>query len=260
MQVRRVLVPLLLTLALAGCDSKSSSTMPDVVGQKLDVALSHIERAGITEDPEVLGGGVFGVVDKSSWQVCEQLPAAGQSVDTKPRLTVDRSCGGESESSEQSESTQSEIQPTVEPPTESTLEQNSPTESTFGDTLTVENNSDFASLVTLTDQCSPEIESFAHKYPGRTVKFDGSIGAMGLHGKYKSRYDILIGYGDFNEASSPGPSFQLRDVNVISDLGWAGEQPDHIGVGDDIRLTATVGPYESSSCLFRLDPISTEIR
>ncbi|HET7691117.1 MAG TPA: PASTA domain-containing protein [Nocardioidaceae bacterium] len=67
--------------------------MPDVTGQRLDVALSDIDRAGHDKDDiEVLGGGMFGVIDESNWQVCDQDPAAGTAIDAKPRLTVDRSC------------------------------------------------------------------------------------------------------------------------------------------------------------------------
>ncbi|MFT3797102.1 hypothetical protein [Microbacterium sp.] len=66
--------------------------MPDVTGKSLDVALSDIERAGLGDDVEVLGGGLFGVVEKSNWQVCVQTPVAGEIVTGKPRLEVDRSC------------------------------------------------------------------------------------------------------------------------------------------------------------------------
>jgi hypothetical protein len=88
-------------LILSGCSSEAEpAVMPDVVGRTLDVAKSDIERAGYTKSIEVLGGGMFGVIDESNWEVCEQLPAAGTVVDVEPRLTVDRSCGGdESETS-----------------------------------------------------------------------------------------------------------------------------------------------------------------
>ena len=81
-----------LVLGLAGCGSGEDPVMPDVVGQQLDVALSDIERAGISDEVEVLGGGLFGVVDESNWEVCDQIPAAGEAVTDAPRVTVDRSC------------------------------------------------------------------------------------------------------------------------------------------------------------------------
>lgn len=90
----RLAVVFVLGFGLAGCGSNEGDpVMPDVLGQRLDVALSDIVRAGFTEEVEILGGGVFGVVDKSNWVVCGQLPAADEAVTTAPRLTVDRSCG-----------------------------------------------------------------------------------------------------------------------------------------------------------------------
>ena len=68
--------------------------MPDVESSRLDLGLSDLERAGFAEDDvEVVGGGAFGIVDESNWQVCEQEPAAGEeSPDGTARLVVDRTC------------------------------------------------------------------------------------------------------------------------------------------------------------------------
>lgn len=81
-------------LAFAGCNS-TPPTMPNVVGKQLDVAKSDLKRANIDGEAEVLGGGVFGILQEHNWQVCEQLPAAGAPVTEKPRLTVARSCEGD---------------------------------------------------------------------------------------------------------------------------------------------------------------------
>lgn len=98
-------------LILSGCSSEAEpAVMPDVVGRTLDVAKSDIERAGYTKRVEVLGGGMFGVIDESNWEVCEQLPLAGSVVDVEPRLTVDRSCGRE------------EGEPSADPTVEETTE------------------------------------------------------------------------------------------------------------------------------------------
>ncbi|MCT9820562.1 PASTA domain-containing protein [Microbacterium sp. W1N] len=83
-----------MVLALSACGSGEPSAMPDVVGKQLDVAKSDIERAGFGGDVEVVGGGLFGVVNDSNWMVCEQEPAAGKDV-ANPRLVVDRECGGD---------------------------------------------------------------------------------------------------------------------------------------------------------------------
>lgn len=85
MPKRRLIAAFVLILALAGCSSPTEApAMPDVVGLKLDIALSDIKRAGVRSEVEVLGGGVFGVVDESNWEVCEQLPQAGATVTDSP--------------------------------------------------------------------------------------------------------------------------------------------------------------------------------
>lgn len=68
--------------------------MPDVVGDRLDVAKSDLSAAGVSEgDVEVVGGGMFGVVDESNWTVCEQSPSAGSAA-SDVRVVVDRECAG----------------------------------------------------------------------------------------------------------------------------------------------------------------------
>lgn len=91
--MRRVVVLPFLALAIpfTACSSEPA-TMPDVVGKRLDIALSDVERAGFSDDVEVLGGGTFGIVDESNWLVCSQEPADGTTISTVPRITVDRSC------------------------------------------------------------------------------------------------------------------------------------------------------------------------
>ena len=84
-----------LLLSLAACSGgEATATMPDLVGTRLDVALSDVERAGFGDEVDVLGGGMFGVVDESNWTVCSQEPASGKRISSPPRLTVERSCEG----------------------------------------------------------------------------------------------------------------------------------------------------------------------
>ena len=82
------------SLFVAACGSSSSNSptasssssrsaaqikvMPDVKGQKLDVALSDIKRAGFEDKVDVVGGGIFGVVVKSNWEVCGQCQLQGR--------------------------------------------------------------------------------------------------------------------------------------------------------------------------------------
>ena len=93
-----VLTIVLLVLALASGSGTSSPeeplpTLPSVTGERLDVAISDLGQIGISEsDIEVVGGGIFGIVDESNWTVCEQEPAAGSTDLSSPRLVVDRVC------------------------------------------------------------------------------------------------------------------------------------------------------------------------
>lgn len=126
--------------------------------------------------------------------------------------------------------------------------------------ITVANNSDFAGIVAATDYCSDGIASFASENEGRTLRFEGSIDAVGPHGSYDTRYDILVSVGEFSETTAAGPSFQFRDVNM-SDLNLTGDEiPDTIGVGDNLTVTATVDEYIPEQCLFLLDPQETSVR
>lgn len=126
--------------------------------------------------------------------------------------------------------------------------------------LTLETSSELAALLTLTDYCDSSIAAFAESHSGRTISFDGNIGAMNNHEGATTRYDILIGAGDYSETSQPGPSFQFRDVNITNDLHLTGDVPDMIGVGDNLHFTAEIDRYEASSCLLLLEPIQTSVR
>jgi hypothetical protein len=79
-------------MGVTACNAEDAE-MPDVENSRLDIALSDIERAGFDQnDVEIVGGGMFGVVDESNWQVCEQEPASGELIGSAPRLVVERSC------------------------------------------------------------------------------------------------------------------------------------------------------------------------
>lgn len=127
--------------------------------------------------------------------------------------------------------------------------------------LTVKNNDRVASIMADTDYCSENIAQFAQDFEGHYLRFDGNIGALNNHGAYTTRYDILLGYGDADPNSQPGPAFQFRDVNTTSDLKYVGDEiPESIAAGDNVTVTAEVVKYEPKTCLFLLEPISTEFR
>lgn len=238
----------LIVLGAAGCSSEPSAAavMPAVVGVRLDSALGAIQAAGFDDDVEIDGGGTFGVVDESNWIVCAQDPAAGAVV-SKPRLTVDRSC---------------EMTGATEAATSATSLAGAPagTDSAVPTVLTVETSPELGALLVVPDPCDATVGQFAAGHNGATLAFNGNIGALSNHGDANTRFDILIQPGDYSETSAVGPTFQFQDVG-ITDLGLTGPNiPDQLRSGDNIKVVATVGGYDPGSCLFQLDPVSTEYR
>src|SRR4051795_12399492 len=94
-------------VGFSGCGSEKNAVMPDVTGKKLDVAKSAIKDVGFEDEVKVDGGGVFGVVKESNWEVCDQSPAAGQVVSDAPRLIIARSCRDDAQPSEKPSTTAS---------------------------------------------------------------------------------------------------------------------------------------------------------
>lgn len=249
MRALRLIAVLVFVFALAGCGAGKDVTMPDVTGKKLDVAYDKIENAGFKDKDKVKieGGGTFGVVMEGNWTVCEQSPASGETVSGAPTLTIDRSCDDGSD------------EPTQTPTPEGT-----PTASATPELpaiLTVKNNPEFAALLKLGDNCSGKVNRFATKYAGQTIRFDGSIQAMAPHGKYKTRFDILVGPGNFDPNKAIGPTFQFNDKNVVYDLHLTGKHiPDYVKVGQNYTFTAQLGDYDPNSCLYQLSPVETKVR
>lgn len=64
--------------------------VPDVVGERLDVAHDRLERAGFMVKEE--DGGIFGTIVDSNWEVVEQDPAAGISLErgSTVKIKLDR--------------------------------------------------------------------------------------------------------------------------------------------------------------------------
>ena len=238
MRALRLAVPFVLVLGLAACGSSQVKVMPDVKGKKLDVALGDIKRAGFEDKVDVVGGGIFGVVDESNWEVCDQSPAAGQTLTAAPQLTVARSCGDETPA-----------------PTASPTETSS---SGGGEILTAKNNKDFAAILAVGDYCDSSIGKFAAKYQDRTIEFNGVVTHLAHSGSYKTRYDILISPGNSVANATIGPEFKFQNVNTTYDLHWTGSNtPGTVSVGTKLRITARVDHYNGTQCLFFLDPVST---
>lgn len=244
-------VALLVVLGLAACGPHKDKVMPNVTGERLDVAKSDIKNAGFDDKVKVVGGGLFGVVVDSNWVVCAQTPAAGQSLTGTPRLTVGRSCdNGAVASTSPSASSSS---------SEATIAQPSPTQAAAAATITAENNQDFAALLADPNgDCDNNTKAFAKKYWDSTIEFDGTIASVSSHNGYTYVKDVLVYDG------KAATAFQFNGVTIQP----GGHAPAALGLpansqpladGDKVHIVAKVGDFNQAQCLFQLTPVSTKI-
>jgi hypothetical protein len=90
--VNRLAAPFLAAALLVGataCGSTRPRPVPNVTGERLDVAEDTLDALGLRY--RTAGGGTFGIVVRSNWLVCRQLPAP-RHVASTVLLTVARSC------------------------------------------------------------------------------------------------------------------------------------------------------------------------
>lgn len=123
--------------------------------------------------------------------------------------------------------------------------------------LTAENCPDLANLLALRDPSDPSVAAFASEYSGRVIEFDGCVINMQNHESFTTRWDVLLGAGDFDPNSMRGPNFRLTDVN-FSEMNVTGG--DSVYAGLNVHVVAEVGQYNANTTLFELDIISMEIR
>jgi hypothetical protein len=125
-------------------------------------------------------------------------------------------------------------------------------------TLTVDNNADLSVLLSSNGENVNLNKSFFEKYNNDLIEFDGNIAYMALHGKYTTRFDLLIQSGDFNSNKIEGPPFRVRDVGY-SDFHLTGPNPpDSVGQGDNIRVVGRITAWLDP--VMEMEIVSTTIR
>ena len=124
-------------------------------------------------------------------------------------------------------------------------------------TITPENNPEFAAILQTEDPTA--ISSFVQKYKGKIVEFNGYIAYFNPHANYKTRYDILIYAGDYPgpDLATPGPAFQFNDVaptSVFKNFGG-----DGVGIGQNMHIKASVREFTKGELLI-LEPVEVTKR
>ena len=153
----------------------------------------------------------------------------------------------------------SEVQPDETPEPAPPVDPATVTET--AEVLTIDNNPDLAAVLQERASCSPIIADFAADYAGQTIQFDGYIGNVAAVSTFGALYNILIGVWDFDESDVRGPDFQYREIAPVRQLNLPGlKSPDDLRVPDRFRFTAVVDTYDPDTCLFLLNPVSTEPR
>jgi Domain of unknown function (DUF4839)/PASTA domain len=270
----------------ASTPNGSTASTPNVVGLSLDKAHQAFEALGFKEfdDKDAFENRIALV--ESNWAVLGQDPAAGTTVntDTKIKLTIGKigedrttarlpegspvlakiraeAAAQKADAERKAAADKAAAAKAVADKAAAAKAAASSATAAKAAVLTVKNNKDLAALLAVTDDCSDTIEGFAAKYIGRTIEFDGNIAYMNNHGDYKTRYDILVNAGNYSKTSSIGPNFQFKDVNIVNDLHLTGSNiPDSVSTGDNLHVIAQVEDYNSTQCLFFLEPVSTKVR
>ncbi len=211
----------LLVTSLSGCESGEGPppiVMPDVTGTRLDVALSDIKHAGIDDEVEIVGGGLFGIQNESNWEVCEQSPLAGEPEDGAPRVIVERDCGFDQddevlESAAPKESSATPSQQTS-PPSPPEVSTPSPKESVTAEPSPVQ---EAPSAVTAEKMEATLKENIQ-------IEISELCGIDGLYSHWSCFYDGVedgVGYLQVNLTTDGGWSnVELNDLAATAGLHW----------------------------------------
>lgn len=119
--------------------------------------------------------------------------------------------------------------------------------------ITVDNNPEFAAVLSnRTDDDSSYI-AFAEKYNNQIIEFDGHVENLDLAENYKTRWETLIVSGDWAgwESVYAGPVFKTRDFNM-QEVTFEGLMETEMNV----HVVARIEKYDEQAQLFFIDPIT----
>lgn len=122
------------------------------------------------------------------------------------------------------------------------------------DNITVENNADFARIISDNTCSYSDYSAFAAANQGKTIEFDGSIDYVENYKDYDTRYDFLLSAGPYDENHQTGPTFKFEN-EAASLIDTAGNAPGYLQAGQNVRIKATVLRFDDNTGIFFLRPV-----
>ena len=124
--------------------------------------------------------------------------------------------------------------------------------------ITISNNTEFASLMKIANQTDYlTINSFVNKHIGDVLEFDGCIAFMMNHGSYKTRFDVCLVGGNYDDERVYGPMFAFEDVNFY-DMNVSGT--DTVQQGMNFQIIAEIVGFSEEGGYIVLKPVSLKAR
>lgn len=131
-------------------------------------------------------------------------------------------------------------------------------ESTVTENITIENHSEFAGLMKITDQTdAATIKAFVNAHIGDIVEFDGCVALMMKHEGYKTRFDVCMAGVDYDADRVYGPLFVFENV-AFHNMNVSGT--DTVAEGMNFRITGEIKGYSSAGGYILLKPVSMKAR
>ena len=144
--------------------------------------------------------------------------------------------------------------------TSSSSTESSSTSSAQSAVITTENNEEFKALLQTED--SNTITDFVQKHKNQTIEFDGHIADIAHYKNYKTKFDMLIYGGDYlgTEQAPSGPNFKFVNVTTVSNSAFKSFNGENISKGQNVRIKAQIGNYNSTQDIVYLSPIEVSPR
>lgn len=213
--------------------------MPNEVGNTLSTALSDMTSRKFSAACAEANDG-SSIWDNNEWVVESQSIEAGKKVNANGKITF--TCKRK-ETPTSSSSSKPSSEPT--PKTE--------------EVITIENNDDFADLMKTNNDDYKKILDFVSEHEGDIIQFDGTVAFM-MHSRnpitneeYKTRFDVLMVGGNYDDAQTYGPQFAFENV-AFYNMNVVGT--DTVAERMNFTIKGEIVGYDSSGNCILLEPVS----